>query len=72
MQLPFLEGSPELAITAYSLQGLSGGLPAQGLMLDKGEGVMPGCASRAAQGISEGTFPEEDHGRGYLKGKELS
>ena len=55
-----------------SLQDPSGGLPVQELMLDKREGVKPGCAPRAAQGISEGTFPEEDQGRGCLKGEELS
>ncbi|KAK4806561.1 hypothetical protein QYF61_020462 [Mycteria americana] len=66
MQLRFLEGSPK-AITAYSLRDLCGGVPVQGLLLDKCEGVKAGCAARAAQGISEGTFPEEDQGRGYLK-----
>ncbi|XP_075345909.1 olfactory receptor 14A16-like [Mycteria americana] len=64
MQLRFLEGSPK-AITAYSLRDLCGGVPVQGLLLDKCEGVKAGCAARAAQGISEGTFPEEDQGRGF-------
>ncbi|XP_075345375.1 olfactory receptor 14A16-like [Mycteria americana] len=62
MQLRFLEGSPK-AITAYSLRDLCGGVPVQGLLLDKCEGVKAGCAARAAQGISEGTFPEEDQGK---------
>ncbi|XP_074994696.1 olfactory receptor 14A16-like [Calonectris borealis] len=38
MQLQFLEGSPK-AIPASSLQDLAGGLPGQGLLLDKREGV---------------------------------
>ena len=56
MQLQFLEGSPK----AHALWDLSGGLPVQGLMLDKCEGVKPGCAPRGAQSISEGTFQEEN------------
>ncbi|XP_075345830.1 olfactory receptor 14J1-like [Mycteria americana] len=62
MQLRFLEGSPK-AITAYSLRDLCGGVPVQGLLLDKCEGVKAGCAARAAQGISEGTFAEEVQGK---------